>query len=95
MDPKDLKTLKRRTIRRLDRPCFYGVSAILGFVFAAIVFTTACSVPNLESQQCSEARDVVKKFYSFHFANDMTPSPESLKASEQFLTDVLYHELAG
>src|ERR1043166_1296736 len=52
-----------------------------------------CSVPNLEDPQCSEARDSVKRFYSFHFGNDMSPSPENLKARQRFLTDDLYHAL--
>ena len=47
---------------------------------------SSCSLPNLESTQCSEARDAVKRFYSFHFGNDMHPSAENLKTREGFLT---------
>ncbi|MFN0277657.1 MAG: hypothetical protein ACKVRN_03540 [Pyrinomonadaceae bacterium] len=46
-------------------------------------------MPNLESPQCIEARDTVKRFYSFHFGNDMSSSAENLKAREEFLTSEL------
>jgi hypothetical protein len=53
----------------------------------------ACSVPNLESSECSEARDAAKRFYSFHFGNDMKPSLENLKLRERFLTDQYFSRL--
>lgn len=53
----------------------------------------ACSVPNLEKSQCIDARDAVKRFYSFHFGNDMRPSMENLKARESFLTNDLISSL--
>lgn len=46
----------------------------------------ACRVPNLATPQCSEARDAVRRFYSFHFGNDMRQSAENVEAREQFLT---------
>lgn len=55
---------------------------------------SSCSVPNLEKPQCTAARDAVKRFYSFHFGNDMHPSPENLKAREQFLTSELVSSLS-
>ncbi|HVF46087.1 MAG TPA: hypothetical protein VNA17_00825 [Pyrinomonadaceae bacterium] len=55
--------------------------------------TGACSVPNLESPACTEARTFARQFYSFHFANDMAPSPEGLRARERFLTPEYYNEL--
>ena len=56
---------------------------------------SSCSIPNLESTECSETRDAVKRFYSFHFANDMAPSPDNLKARQRFLTNDLYQQLQG
>jgi len=47
----------------------------------------------LEGAECSEARDAVRQFYSFHFGNDMRPSPENLKMRERFLTPELASEL--
>jgi hypothetical protein len=55
----------------------------------------ACSIPSLEKPQCTTARDTVKRFYSFHFGNDMRPSPENLKAREQFLTSDLVKALSS
>ena len=49
----------------------------------------ACSIPNLEGAECSAAREAVKHFYSFHFGNDMRPSPENLKLRARFLTPEL------
>lgn len=64
--------------------------------FCALLFglaISACSVPNLESSACSEARVYARQFYSFHFGNDMTPSPEGLRARERYLTQEFYKEL--
>jgi len=46
----------------------------------------SCSVPNLEDPDCREARDLVRKFYSFHFGNDMHQSAENLRLREKYLT---------
>ncbi|MEO6655800.1 MAG: hypothetical protein ABIO36_06920, partial [Pyrinomonadaceae bacterium] len=54
---------------------------------------SACSIPNLEKPQCMAARDNVKRFYSYHFGNDMHPSPENLKARQAFLTSELIKSL--
>jgi len=62
---------------------------------AIVFFALACSLPNLEKAQCAAARDTVKRFYSFHFGNDMRPSAETLKARERFLTSELISELAA
>lgn len=56
---------------------------------------SSCSIPNLEAPECSAARDSVKQFYSFHFANDMRPSAENLKARERFLTQGFYESLTA
>lgn len=56
---------------------------------------SSCSVPNLEKLQCTAARDVVKRFYSFHFGNDMHPSADNLKAREEFLTSELIRSLSA
>ncbi|MBV9216769.1 MAG: hypothetical protein JO053_11385 [Acidobacteria bacterium] len=68
----------------------------LVFSFAFLLCALgACSIPNLESQNCSEARDAVKQLYSFHFANDMSASLESLKAREKFLSPEFYQRLVA
>jgi hypothetical protein len=53
----------------------------------------SCSVPNLEAPECTEARQTLKEFYSFHFGNDMQPTPENLKERERFLTNKFINNL--
>lgn len=53
----------------------------------------SCSVPTLESPECTAARQTVRDFYSFHFGNDMQFSPENLKERERFLTADLVNNL--
>ena|SRR5436190_19197458 len=66
----------------------------LWIVHCALVIG-ACSVPNLEKPECTQARDTVKQFYSFHFGNDMALTVENLKARERFLTSDLFKSLSA
>lgn len=61
----------------------------------AVFFVSSCSVPNLEEPACAEARVEVKQFYSFHFGNDMKPSPENLKQRGKYLTGELIKTLSA
>jgi hypothetical protein len=63
------------------------------FTFAFLLCFNACSIPNLESNECIEARTRVKEFYSFHFGNEMKPSAENLKRREKFLSKQLMQTL--
>ena len=66
------------------------------FLVAAVLIALAmasCSIPNLEPQECVDARDTVTKFYSFHFGNEMKPSPENLKLRAKYLTPELLTQL--
>jgi hypothetical protein len=56
------------------------------FTFAFLLFTFSCSMPNLESPECTDSRLAVKQFYSFHFANEMKFSADNLKQRAKFLT---------
>lgn len=60
-----------------------------------MLLTGACSIPNLDTAECSEARPAVREFYSFHFANEMTTSAANLEARKRFLTDRLFETLAA
>lgn len=62
---------------------------ILNFAF----LISSCSIPNLESPECSQARDAARQFYSFHFANDMRATAENLKMRERFLTSFYFKRL--
>ena len=69
------------------------------YLFAALcvfnfVFLISCSIPNLEKLECTEARNDVREFYSFHFGNDLKPSAENLKQRERFLSGNLKAQLA-
>ncbi len=70
---------------------------IFAFVFCIFhfPFSISCSIPNLEKPECTEARQTVREFYSFHFGSDMKLSKENLQKSEQFLTDELKQNLAS
>ena len=67
--------------------------ALLCCLLPAAYGHLACSIPNLETAECSEARDAVKRFYSFHFANDMAHTPENLSQRKPYLTDRLFNSL--
>jgi len=60
-----------------------------------VLLFASCSLPSFEKPQCTAARDTVKRFYSLHFADDMRPSAQSLKASEPFLTPALFQSLSA
>ena len=62
-------------------------------VLLLIFFHSNCSIPNLESQDCTEARNTVKELYSYHFGNDMKFTQKNLKQREKFLTDNLKKQL--
>jgi len=75
------------------RACPEGL--IILFLVVTILFQTGCSVPVLESTQCTEARNDLREFYSFHFGNDMRPTPDNLLVRRRFLSDQLYEEMAA
>ena len=47
---------------------------------------TGCSIPNFELPECTQSREAVRDFYSFHIGNDMKFSQENLKLREKFLS---------
>lgn len=69
-----------------------------GVIFYCLLLSAycllACSIPNLEKPECTEARQTVKEFYSFHFGSEMKPSKENLRKREKFLSDELKRALA-
>jgi hypothetical protein len=72
-----------------------GVLLISLCVAALGLLYPGCSLPNLEKPECSAARDAVRRFYSFHFAGDMKPTADSIKASQPYLTEDLYRSLSS
>lgn len=63
-----------------------SVTAYCLLLIASCLMLPACSVPNLEPRECTEARDVIREFYSLHFGNDMAYSAENLEKRRAFLT---------
>jgi hypothetical protein len=68
---------------------------VFGISIFVLAFAFSCSIPNLENVSCTEARNVVRELYSFHFGNEMLPSVENLKVREKFLTKNLFQNLQG
>ncbi|HQU82227.1 MAG TPA: DUF3828 domain-containing protein [Pyrinomonadaceae bacterium] len=59
----------------------------------AFLISSCGSVPNLETPECMESRQTVKKLYSNHFGNDLKPSAEKTKSLEMFLSKELAAKL--
>ena len=72
---------------------FLGVSASMGFILALVLFTTSCSVPNLEQPECDQARDTLREFYSLHFGNALGFSKGELEMRRRYLTPRFFDEL--
>ncbi|NNF00860.1 MAG: DUF3828 domain-containing protein [Pyrinomonadaceae bacterium] len=69
---------------------------LLLLIFSALQLSifAGCSQPVLESKECISSREAVRSFYSFHFGNDMTPTPENLKKREKYLSKALKERLS-
>lgn len=46
----------------------------------------ACSIPNLESPQCTEARDSVKEFYSWYLGTDAEARGKQREIYDRFVS---------
>jgi hypothetical protein len=63
-----------------------------GLLLTAFCLLLSCSIPSLEEPECTQARDVVREFYSLHFANGTDISQENSKARD-ILTPRLIQDL--
>lgn len=59
-------------------------SLLLCLTLIAVCFS-GC-IKSLESPECTEARDSVKKFYSYHLDSLIHPNAEGVREREEFLT---------
>ena len=73
-------------IAKLKEPGHRLNPALHVLLFLGCLAATACSVPSLESPACTESKNAVRKFYSYHFANEMKFSSDGLKHRERFLS---------
>jgi len=71
----------------------WKLSTIFCLLLSAF-WVAGCSIPNLESQQCGDAREAVRKFYSFHYSNDIAPTIENLEVRKKYLTPQLFQSLS-
>ncbi|MGI8542347.1 MAG: DUF3828 domain-containing protein [Aridibacter sp.] len=71
-----------------------GLEKNSSFLLTAYCLLLSCSQPILDSPECIASRDSVKRFYSYHFGNDMKPSAENLKKREKYLSQELNDKLA-
>lgn len=53
-----------------------------GLLLTAFCLLLSCSIPSLEEPDCTQARDVVREFYSLHFANGTDLSQENSKVRD-------------
>ena len=81
---KPANKFRADTIRRL---------IVFLLLFSAVIVGFGCSQPILESNECIEARDPVKRFYSFHFGNEMLASKENIEKRKKYLSKRLNAEL--
>lgn len=56
---------------------------------------SACSLPSLETPACTESRNMLREFYSYHFGNDMKFSEDSLKIREKYLSPEFRAKIAS
>jgi len=70
-------------------------SVSLWLIFLIALGATGCSIPNLESPACTESKNAVREFYSYHFGNEMKFSAEGLKNRAKFLTPELAKAFAS
>jgi hypothetical protein len=78
-----------------ERLAAYRRKTILFCLLLAAFCSVNCSIPNLEKPECTEARQTVKEFYSYHFGNEMQFTPEHLEQRKRFLTLELINDLSG
>ncbi len=73
-------------------------SILCGFGFLAMIFAAflsgSCSQPILESSNCAEARDNVKRLYSLHLDQGPNPGQEKLELLRGYLSGALFDKLS-
>ena len=57
-------------------------------------FQLACSIPNLEGQQCTEARDAVREFYSWYMGTDAEMRQKQIDVFNRYVAPN-FHSAAG
>ncbi|HKP68108.1 MAG TPA: hypothetical protein VJV05_02415 [Pyrinomonadaceae bacterium] len=68
-------------------------SVISLWAFLGVAFLTSCSIPNLESEECTPSRDAVRELYSYHFGHDLGFTDKDLEARREYLTPNFFESL--
>lgn len=76
-------------LRLSNRHFKFRCAATFALCILHFILFTACSIPNLEPPECTQARGVVKELYSYHFGNDMRFTTANLQPREKFLSPEL------
>lgn len=72
---------------------FRGIRVLFALLVSFGV--TACSIPKLESPACTESKNAVREFYSYHFGNEMKFTSEGLQHRAKFLSPEFAASVAG
>ncbi|MEO8041373.1 MAG: hypothetical protein ABI646_02070 [Acidobacteriota bacterium] len=54
----------------------------------------SCSLPNLEDADCTQSRDSVREFYSYHFGHNLGFAAEDINARREYLTPNFFSSLS-
>lgn len=68
---------------------------LFGLAITVAFGSAACSVPSLETPACTESKNAVREFYSYHFGNETKFSANGLKLREKFLSPDFAASVAG
>lgn len=79
---------------KVQSPKFKKQTLFFALCFVFFAFCYGCSIPNLEKPDCTDARNAMREFYSFHYSNDMKFNQENLKQRQKFLTPELFQMLS-
>lgn len=85
---------RSKVISAYRKCCRMRLRSIISFIIFFSVFALSCSLPSLESANCSNARESVRRFYSFHLGNDTAFTPETLEKRRGFLTSSFFVSLS-
>ena len=62
-------------------------------LLGAAIWIAGCSLPNLESEECTASRDTVREFYSYHFGHELGYTDQDLDARREYLTPAFFDSL--
>lgn len=55
-------------------------------ILVSAIAVSGCSIPSLEAPACTESKNAIREFYSYHFGNEMKFGADTLSKREKYLT---------